>query len=178
MKILIIGSCRNNDPEHKLEEHRELAEKIGEQLAKRGHEIITGGAGGLQGILVDSYKKNKGKNWTVYLAQEEDKDNMAKPTTGVKPDKIINTKFNYAVRDAYYIGKSDAVLALSGKALTLAEIIHAVKNYHKKVFQLNIGENVKLIPLFSELKEGILITSDIIQGLDFLESSYRKTSLS
>jgi hypothetical protein len=99
---------------------------------------------------------------------------MAKPLTGIKPDKIINTKFNYAVRDAHYIGKSDAVLALSGKALTLAEIIHAVKNYHKKVFQLDIGENVKVIPFFSELKEDILITSEITQGLGFLESSLRK----
>ena len=42
--------------------------------------------------------------------------------------------------DVFYIGKADAVIALSGKLLTFAEIIHTIKNYKKKVLQLEIGE--------------------------------------
>ena len=170
MKILIIGSCRNNDLEHKSEEHKGLAKDIGKELAKRGHDIITGGAGGLQGILVDSYRKNRGKNWTTYLALDEDKDDMAKSINQTKPNKEIKTKFNYPMRDTYYIRMCDAIIALSGKALTLAEIIHAIKNYNKKVFQLEIGENIKIIPLIKELKEGVFITSNLNEGFDFLES--------
>lgn len=169
MKILIIGSCRNNDNEHNITEHKKLAEDLGKELASRGHQIITGGAGGLQGILASSFKKNNGKKWTVYLASGEKNDENAKPLEKISPDEEIQTKYNYAVRDAFYIGDCDAVLALSGKLLTFAEIIQAVKNYHKKVFQLEIGENVDRIKNSIELKGNVHISSNIKEGLDFLD---------
>lgn len=169
MKILIIGSCRNHDEEHRKKAHKKLAEEIGKGLALRGHEIITGGAGGLQGILVHAYKKNKGKKWTVYYAKNEEKEKNAKPLEKTEPDKEFKTKYNYSMRDAFYIGKSEAVIALSGKALTLAEIIHAAKNYKLKIFQLAIGKNIKIIPKYKELREKTLITRDIKKGIDFLE---------
>lgn len=169
MKILIIGSCRNNDLESKIEKDKKLAEEIGRELAKRSHEITTGGAGGLQGVLVASYKKGNGKKWTVYLAKNEERDENAKPKEHIKPDEEVKTNLDYAVRDASYIEKCDAVIALSGKSLTLAEIIHAVKNYHKRVFQLNIGDNTKIIPLLEELRGSVLITSNIQEGLNYLE---------
>ncbi len=171
MKILIVGSCRNNDAESKIGTHRELAAEIGKELAIRNHEIITGGAGGLQGILVSSYKKNGGKNWTVYFASGENKDKEARPLEKIKPDKEIRTKYNYATRDLFYIGKCDAVLALSGKLLTFTEIVSAVKNYKKKVFQLNIGDNLPLIKQSPELKNRVLITRNIKSGLRFLKSN-------
>jgi uncharacterized protein (TIGR00725 family) len=171
MKILIIGSCRNNDSEHKRNEHKKLAEDLGKELALRGHEIISGGAGGLQGVLASSFKKNNGKKWTVYLASGEKNDKDANPPEGIIPDEEIQTEYNYSIRDAFYIGKCDGVLALSGKLLTFAEIILAVKNYHKKVFQLEIGENLDLIKNSIELKDKVLISADIKEGLDFLDSS-------
>ena len=169
MKILIIGSCRNDDIEHNPEAHKKLAEELGKELALRGHEIITGGAGGLQGILASSFKRNNGKRWIIYLASGEKNDKNAKPLEKINSDEEIQTEYNYAMRDAFYIEKCDAVLALSGKLLTFAEIIHAVKNYHKKVFQLEIGENIERIKNSIELKGSVCISQNIKEGLDFLE---------
>ena len=171
MKVLIVGSCRNNDIEHKPEAHKKLAEELGKELALRGHEIITGGAGGLQGILANSYKKNNGDKWEIYFASGEKEDKNARPLEKIRADEGIQTDYNYAMRDAFYIGKADAVLALSGKLLTFAEIIHAVKNYNKKVFQLEIGDNLELIKNSPELYDNVLISLDIKKGLDFLENS-------
>jgi predicted Rossmann-fold nucleotide-binding protein len=169
MKLLIIGSCRNNDFEHKFEAHKKLVEKIGEQLALNNHEIITGGAGGLQGYLVTSYKKHGGKKWSVYYAIDEEKDLNAKPIENITPDEEIFTKFNYAMRDVFYIEKADAVVSLSGKILTFSEIIQSVKSYNKKVFQLEIGKNLNFIKKCDELKENVFISLDINDGLKFLE---------
>ncbi|MBM3233991.1 hypothetical protein FJZ19_02760 [Candidatus Pacearchaeota archaeon] len=168
MKILIIGSCRNNDNESRIKKDRKLAEKIGKELAKRGHEIITGGAGGLIGFLVNSYKKNNGKKWIIYYAINEKKNKEAIPPENIKADETIQTNFNFALRDAFYIEKCDAVLALSGKLLTFSEIIQAVKNYNKKVLQLNIGKNIKRIKDNLELNS-VFISSDIKKGINFLE---------
>jgi uncharacterized protein (TIGR00725 family) len=168
MKILIIGSCRNNDQEQKIE-HQKLAEQLGKEIAKRNYEIITGAVEGLQKYIVSAYKKAGGKKWTTYLAIDEYKNKKSKKNKTPKPDKKIKTNYNYAIRDAYYIEKCDAVIALSGRALTLSEIIQAIKNYNKKVFQLDIGQNIKIIKQIPELQNNLIITVDINEGLNFLE---------
>jgi len=167
MKILVIGSCRNNDFESKNEAHQELARRIGIELAQRGHHIMTGAAGGLQGILAHAYKDNSGTDWIAYYAKDEEKDPHALSETS--PDKIIMTRLEYPRRNAFYTGICDSVVALSGKIATLGEIISAVKGYDKRVFQLDIGENVHIIPKLSELEGKVLISSNIKRGLDFLE---------
>lgn len=171
MKILIIGSCRNNDLEHNSKEHQEMVKKLGAELALSGHEIITGGAGGLQGILVSAYKKQNGKNWTAYFSNGEKDDENARPLDGTIPDKVVETNYNYAMRDAYYISFCDAVIALSGKSLTLAEIIHAIKNYKKKVFQLDMGPNIQIISQLAEINKNLLITNDLKEGIKFIENN-------
>lgn len=91
MRILIIGSCRNNDNESKSQEDKKIAEELGKELALRGHEIITGGAGGLQGHLASSYKRNNGKKWTAYLVINEEKDENRK-TYIYKHHNYLNNK--------------------------------------------------------------------------------------
>lgn len=168
MKILIIGSCRNDDQEHKILAHRKIAETTGRALAERGHEIITGGAGGLQGILVAAYKAHGGKKWIAYLAKGEGLEKTARPLARLKSDQKIQTGLDYPKRDIFYIAKCDAVIALSGRLLTFAEIIHAVRDYKKKVFQIEIGSNIQLIKNSPELKNKVFISKDINRGLDFL----------
>ena len=168
MRILVIGSCRDDDQEHNVPKHQKLAEELGMELAKRGHILITGGAGGLQGIVADSYKKNGGKSWEVCWAKNEENDKGASPPSGIKPDKETKTDMAYPVRNAHYIGQCDAVIALSGLLATLNEIIHAVVGYKIKVLQLDMGENVRIIRSIPLLKEKVIISSDVGKGLNFL----------
>ena len=79
MKFLIIGSCRNNDYEFRDNHYMRLAQEAGQELASRDHSIITGGAGGLQGILVGTYKRCNGPEWTAYFAEGEEEDPNAWP---------------------------------------------------------------------------------------------------
>ena len=41
-----------------LSEFKKLCKSIGKKLAERGHTIISGRAGGVMGLLIDSYKEN------------------------------------------------------------------------------------------------------------------------
>lgn len=168
MRILVIGSCRSLH--EKPNDYRKDATLIGKELAKRGHRILTGRAGGMKSFVVKSYRDNRGKSWTLYLAKGEDKEKI--PTEPhIKPDKLVKTGLNYTMRDAFYVGKCDAVVALSGRALTLVEIINAVKDYKIRVFQYDSGANIPLIKAMPELRDNVFITKDVIKGLDYVEDN-------
>ncbi len=168
MKILVIGSCRNNDYEWKNRLWQDTAKSVAQELAYRNHSLITGGAGGLQGICADMYKQSKGKDWTAYYAEGEENDPNARPVTGRAPDNVVLTHMPFPMRNAYYTGLCDGVLAFSGRILTLGEIISASNGYGKKIFQVKMGNNIDIIGKLSEL-ERIFISGNIASGLDFLE---------
>ena len=168
MKILVIGSCRNNDFESKNRNYADLVTQLGFELASRKHSIMTGGAGGLQGILVGCYKKCEGPEWTAFYAKDEEKNPNAHPLSGIKPDQEEFSGMPYPVRNAYYTGLCDGVIALAGRSRTLGEIISASLGYSKKVFQLKMGNNMEVLGKLSDL-ERIYISSKAECGLDFLE---------
>lgn len=173
MKILVIGSCRNNDYECKVRHDRGIVQEIGQRLAEKNHSIITGGAGGLQGILVDIYKQCNGPLWTAYYAEGEELNPNARPPSNRMPDDPILTHMSYPIRNAHYTGLCDGVVALSGRALTFCEIVNAAAGHGKRVFQMNIGNNPAMIRRFPEL-EKVLISSNIKTGLEYVEGIEEK----
>ena len=88
---------------------------------------------------------------------------------GPKPDKIIRTNLDYPGRNMLMVGKCGAVLVLHGGLGTLEEIIHAVKDYHKKVAVIDKGEIAYWIKCIHELKEKVFITLNIKEAIEYLE---------
>ena len=164
MKILIIGTWREN----RIPQFKKKAEEIGKLLAKRKHILITGGGTGISKLVVNSYKKNKGKRYIAYFPSKKEMKRVGEKI-GPKPDQIIQTNRDYPERNILMVKDCDGIIALCGGLGTLTEVIHAVKDYSKKVSVINQGEFAFWVKSISELKEKVLLTSDIKQAVINLE---------
>lgn len=169
MKILIIGTW-NKD---KALTCKEEAHEIGKVLAERNLTLMSGAGTGTSGLVVESYKKHKGKRYVAFIPSVE-KMELVGEEIGAEPDEIIHLDSNYPIRNATMVLNCDGVIALNGGLGTLSEIIHAVKDFKKKVVVIDkelISDYVKAIP---ELKKEVLLTKDINKAVDYLTESEQK----
>ena len=165
MKILIIGTWQKE----KALKSKNEAERVGKILAERGHILISGGGTGVSEIVVNSYKKNKGIKYIAYLPSVKEMERVGEKI-GPEPDKIIKTGLEYPERNINLIKESDAVVAINGGLGTLTEIIHAIKDYDKKVAVIDVGELPGWVRKISELKDSVRLTSDIEKAVNYLEN--------
>jgi len=165
MNILVIGSWHT----HKAMTCKTEAEQIGKALAERGHILVSGGGTGISELVVNSYRAHKGKKYIAYFPSKEE---MAKvgEEKGPKPDEEIDTKSDYPTRNVIIVKNCDAMIALHGGLGTISEIVHAVKDYGKKVVVIDKGDLAKWVKSISELHEKVLLTADINKAMEYLES--------
>jgi uncharacterized protein (TIGR00725 family) len=128
MKIVMLGSWEK----HKAALCKKEAEEIGKLLAEKGHILVSGGGTGVSELVVNSYRKNKGKQYICYIPSKEQMEKVGEEL-GPKPDKLIETNVDYPERNIIMVRECDALIALHGGLGTLTEIIHAIKDYNKKV---------------------------------------------
>lgn len=101
-----------------------LSEKIGEEIAARGHVLITGAA---KGISRHAAIGAKNKNGTVIgvspttYSKEEKKFNVDFKNI----DVIIHTGQGYKGRNVISVRTSDAIIVVNGRFGTLSEISNA-----------------------------------------------------
>ena len=166
MKILIVGSWEKEKANHAKQE----AEEIGKILAKEGHVLISGGGEGISELVVNSYRKNKGKKYICILPSKKEMEKVGE-NIGPKPDEIIDTGRDYPERNIELVRKCDAVIALHGGLGTLTEIIHAVYDYNKKVSVIDKGDLIDWIKAIPKLRDKLFITSDIKKAIEHLEAN-------
>ncbi|KKT71661.1 MAG: hypothetical protein UW68_C0059G0003 [Candidatus Collierbacteria bacterium GW2011_GWB1_44_6] len=164
MKILVIGTWKKE----KAKECWEEANKLGELLAKNNHILVSGGGTGISELVVNSYKKNKGKKYIAYFPSKEEMEKVGEEK-GPEPDKIVETNVDYPERNIIMVKNCEGIIALHGGLGTLTEIIHAVKDYNKKVSVIDKGELASLIKLIPELKEKVFLTSNVKEALNNLK---------
>ena len=164
MKILVVGTWQK----HKAAPFRKEAEELGRLLAAGGHALISGGGTGISEMVVDSYKSNNGKKYIAYLPALKYMREVGEKI-GPKPDKIVKTNLDYPMRDALIVKNCDGIVALQGGLGSLTEIIHAVKDYNKKVSVISKGDLAKWVKAIPELKNKVLLTADIKKALKNLE---------
>jgi len=163
MKICLLGSWHAQ----KAAECKKEAEEIGKELAERGHILVSGGGIGISKIVVDSYKKNKGKQFIAYFPSEKMMKKVGEEK-GPMPDKLIETKVDYPERNLIMMRDCDAIIALHGGLGAIAEIIHATKDYHMKVSVIDKGELAEWVRAIKPLKEKVFITNDIKKAIKHL----------
>ena len=164
MKILVVGTWRK----HKAAPFRKEAEELGRLLAEGGHILISGGGAGISEIVASSYKLNKGKKYIAYLPLLKCMREVGEEI-GPKPDKIVKTNLDYPIRNALMVKNCDGIVVFHGGLGSLTEIIHAVKDYNKKVSVIDKGDLAKWIKLIPQLKNNVFITVNIKKALRNLE---------
>lgn len=164
MRILIIGTWQKE----KALKFKNEAEQIGKILAERNHVLISEAGTGVSEIVVNSYKKNKGIRYIAYIPSVKEMKKVGEKI-GPHPDTTIETGLEYSERNIRLVRESDAVIALNGGLGTMTEIIHAIKDYNKKVSVIDVGELSEWIRKISELKDSVMLTSNVEKAIDYLE---------
>ncbi|MFW9909923.1 MAG: TIGR00725 family protein [Candidatus Thorarchaeota archaeon] len=106
--ISVIGGSDSN------ENSLILAEKVGEEIARRGATVVCGGLGGVMEAVCRGAKKHGGL--TIGLLPTLDKEHANEYV-----DVAIPTGLGYA-RNFLVARTGDAVIAISGSAGTLSEM--------------------------------------------------------
>jgi len=164
MKILLVGTWR----EKKAKKIQKEAKEVGQLLAERKHILISGGGTGVSKIVVESYKSNKGKKYIAYFPSEKEMKKVGEKR-GPAPDQAIKTSFDYPERNVKMVKFCYGLIALRGGLGALTEIIHAVKDYNKKVAVIDKGELALWIKMIPELKRKVYITDNILKAIIYLE---------
>lgn len=164
MKVLIVGSWRKEE----CAGYEKEAEELGKILAKRGHILVSGGGTGISELVVNSYRHYKGKRYICYIPNKEDMERVGEKL-GTTPDELIETNASYPERNIRLVRNCDSVIAIYGGLGTLTEIIHAVKDYDKKVSVLDKGKLASWIRAIPELSDKVFLTCDIAKAVENIE---------
>ena len=162
----IIGSWRTE----KALQAKDWAEQIGQLIAKKKLNLISGAGTGISKLVVESYRKHQGKKYIAYLAGHKYMKKISEEI-GPKPDKIINTHKDYLGRNLIMAKKTELAIVLTGNIGALEEILFNIKDYHHPVIVINnypIANIVKSIPGLTE-KVAII---DNIDDLNKILSKY------
>lgn len=114
MRVAVIGGGRitDADPEY------ETAHAIGQLLAKRGHEVICGGRGGVMEAVCRGASEAGGHTIGILPGNDPDMANEYVETA------IVTGMGN--ARNVLVVLNSDAVIAIDGATGTLSELGHAL----------------------------------------------------
>ena len=108
----------------------QLAEQIGEAIAKAGHSLLTGATTGLPSAAAEGYKKAGGR-MSLGLSPAATKiEHVLKyhlPTKNF--DAILYTGLHYGGRDSLLINSADAVVTIGGRLGTLHEFTIAAETH-------------------------------------------------
>lgn len=164
MKVCMLGSWQKE----KAVECKKEAAEIGKELAERGHILMSGGGTGISKLVVESYRYNKGKKYIAYFPSEKIMKKVGEEK-GPKPDEFVNTDVDYPERNLIMIRNADAIVALHGGLGTIAEMIHATKDYGKKIALIDTKELAEWAKAIPPLKEKLFITKDVKKAIEYLE---------
>ena len=112
MRVSVIGGSTVTDDEYAT------AERLGEEIGRRGHELICGGLGGVMEAVCKGAQTTGGHTIGVVPGK-----NPAEANQYV--DTAIATGINDA-RNAVIVMNGDGVVAVDGGPGTLSEIGHAL----------------------------------------------------
>jgi len=110
--VSVIGDSETKDPEE-----LKFAEKLGEELAKRGYVILTGGRGGIMEAVCRGAKKMNGLTIAILPSTTKEEANPY-------VDVAIPTGLMWARNQIVALG-GDIIIAIGGRSGTLSEIAYA-----------------------------------------------------
>lgn len=116
-KIAVSGSAESYTKEAEL-----AAKAVGEEIAKKGHIIVTGATKGIPHLAAIAAKKAKGVSIGISPAasEAEHKEKYLLPGDA-SFDYVIYTKAGYTGRNLLMVRSCDATIVINGRMGTLNE---------------------------------------------------------
>jgi predicted Rossmann-fold nucleotide-binding protein len=129
VQIFVSGTWRPD----KAAQYAEEAELLGRLIASSGFDLACGPGTGIARHVIDGYRE-VGERGVVryYLPQRA---HMEAVGEAIEPgyDELIETDYDYPMRNVWQIRQSDGLFVLTGGDGTLEEILPALIDYHLPV---------------------------------------------
>jgi hypothetical protein len=173
LKIALFGSAKEDLP-RKL---YFIAEKIGEEIAKRNHFLITGAARGISASGAKGAKRQNG--WVLGLSPASNKVEEKSFNIETKDiDIVIHTGLGYKGRNIISAKTADAAIIINGGFGTLNEITIMAED-NKPIVSIKNTDGVANIlgKIFKSLEPKYRFfysTKNICEAIDYIEDILSK----
>ncbi|HEX9595070.1 MAG TPA: hypothetical protein VF996_03000 [Candidatus Saccharimonadales bacterium] len=134
-QICVSGAARGVS----VEEGRKMAYRVGQEIARSGHMLLTGATTGLPDYAAVGAKAEGGQSVGISPAASkiEHVKKYRLPTDCY--DVILYTGLHYVGRDALLVASSDAVISIGGRLGTLHEFTIAMEMRKPVGFLMGAG---------------------------------------
>jgi len=148
MQIFVSGVWS----EKKAAPYASQAISLGKLIASGGYDLSCGPGTGIAKYVIEGYRSIEKKgNVRFYLPLKSEMEKVGEKI-GSGADEIIETEFDYPLRNIYQIRQSDAVVVITGGDGALEEAIVALADYKLPVVALkDSGNAAKALEMLSEI---------------------------
>jgi uncharacterized protein (TIGR00725 family) len=176
-QIFVSGTWRSD----KAAGHAEPAYRVGQLLASAGYSLACGPGTGIARHAVDGFRSVPHRTGKVrfFLPAAV---HMKAVGEEVQPgaDEIIQTDFDYPMRNVHQISKSSGLIVITGGDGTLEEILPALADYNLPVSgHRGSGQAVQaletLIKIFPDWAPRVLISDTPENLVNFATKKLKKT---
>ena len=162
LQVFVSGTWRDD----KAAEYAEAAATVGALIAEAGYSLACGPGTGIARHAIDGFRSVASRRGIVRYHLPA-RDHMIAVGEEVQPgsDEIIETGFDYPMRNVYQISKSSGLIAITGGDGTLEEILPALIDYNLPVSILKGSGQAAaavevLLGIFPDWQNNVLIGDD------------------
>lgn len=169
--VFVSGTWR----ESKAQPYARQATQLGTALANHGFDLVCGPGTGITRPLIDGYRSVSQRGKIRFFLPRADLMAAVGEVVGEGADEIIQTEFDYPVRNVWQVGKCDGLFVLTGGDGTLEEALPALIDYNIPVSVVRgsgpaADALAALEPIFPEWTGLLTFGSDVAELVDnFIE---------
>lgn len=124
-QIFVSGTWR----ESKALPYKGEAENLGRQLARSGHDLACGPGTGIARHVIDGYRSVTRRGLVRFYLPREELMLAVEETVAEGSDEIVQTEFDYPVRNVWQVSQCDGLFILTGGDGALEEALPALIDY-------------------------------------------------
>lgn len=163
-QICVSGASKGDS----VEQGYELAQAVGDAIARAGHSLLTGATTGLPDVAAKGYKKAGGKMCLGISPASTKVEHVLKYRLPLEQyDAILYSGLHYVGRDALLINSADAVVSIGGRLGTLHEFTIAMETKTPIAFLQGAGgvssEIQELLDITQANAELVIFESDPVE---------------
>jgi len=162
LQVFVSGTWK----ESKAVVHRAQAELLGQRIAGAGLDLACGPGTGVARYVIDGYRSVETRGTVrFYLPVRSEMEAVGEPV-GAGADEIVETEFDYPMRNVWQVKQCSGLFVLTGGDGTLEEIVPAIIDYRIPVAIVeNSGTAATavrgLIRIYPEWAQVVLFGSDV-----------------
>lgn len=162
MQIFVSGVWS----EAKAQPHAQMGRLLGQLIASNGFDLACGPGTGISRYVIEGFRSQPTSGKVrFYLPLRSEMEKVGE-IVSAQADEVIQTEFDYPLRNVYQVKCSDALFILTGGDGALEEAIAALAEYHIPVAGVrNIGTTVValelLLTVYPEWSQRLILGDDV-----------------